>query len=399
MFPAVLLLYAWWRRGRIGWRDIAEDVPFFAVSIVLGLVTIQLQTARAMAHIPAPSEGLPGRIGAAGPAALFYLAKAILPLNLMPIYPDWSLAGPFPWMALAWCTIAAGLGFCWAKRASWGRHALFGFGFFFLNLLPILGIVPMAYLRISRISDHFAYLSLVGLIGLVAAAAGRWRAAARPPLFWTCAAIAAVACAGASRNYARVFASEETLWTYALRFNPKAWLAHNNLGIILAQSGRFDEAIAHGDEAVRLRPGFAEARSNLGLTLTEARRLPEAIDQLTEAVRLDPDLAGARLNLGRALLAAGRAPEAVVQLEQVLRLEPASPEARRNLAIAYNNFGNALARTGSLPEAVAEFQRALQLDPGNGGTHRNLGHALQAMGETREASAQFAEADRLDQNR
>ena len=399
MFPAVLLLHAWWSRGRVGWRDLAEEAPFYAVSIILGLVTIQFQTARAMAHISLPPEGMEGRIGEAGPAAFFYLAKAVLPLNLMPIYPDWSLGGPFPWRALAWCAIAGGLGLCWAKRSSWGRHALFGFGFFFLNLLPVLGIIPMAYLRISLVSDHFAYLPLVGLIGLVAAAAGRWRAKASPPLFWTCAALATTACAGESWNYSRVFASAETLWTYALQLNPNAWLAHNNLGIVLAQSGRFDEAIAHGEEAVRLRPGFAEARNNLGLTLTEAHRLPEAIDQLSEAVRLDPDLAGARLNLGRALLAAGRAPEAVVQLEQVLRLEPASPEAPRNLAIAHNNFGNALARAGSLPEAVVEFERALQLDPGNGGTHRNLGHALQAMGNTREASAQLNEADRLEQRR
>jgi tetratricopeptide (TPR) repeat protein len=395
MFPAVLLLYAWWRRGRVGWRDLAEDAPFFAVSLVLGLITVQFQTARAMAHVPMPAEGLAGRIGSAGPAAVFYLAKAVLPLNLMPIYPD----GPFAWWVLAWCAIAAGAGVCWAKRTSWGRHALFGFGFFFLNLLPVLGIVPMAYLRISRVSDHFAYLPLVGLIGLVAAAAGRWRATARPVLFWACAALAVAACISASRNYAGVFRSEETLWVYALERNPGAWLAHNNLGIVLAKSGRFDEAIAHGEEAVRLRPGFAEARSNLGLTLTEARRLPEAIGQLTEAVRLNPDLAGARLNLGRALLAAGRAQEAVMQLEQLLRLEPASPEARRNLAIARNNYGNALARAGRLPEAVAEFQRALQLDPGNAGTHRNLGHALQAMGDARGAEAEFAEADRLDQNR
>ena len=399
MFPVILLLYAWWRRGRIGGRDFAAGAPFLAVSAVLGAVTIHLQATRAIAHLPMPAESLLHRVAAAGPAAVFYLFKAVLPVGLVPIYPDWSLDGPIPAKALAWCAIAAGLGWCWMRRATWGRHALFGFGFFLLNLLPVLGIVPMAYLRISRVSDHFAYLPLVGLIGLVAAAAGRWRSTASPPVFWTCAILAAACCAGASRHYASVFASEETLWTYTLRHNPQAWLAHNNLGIVLAQSGRLDEAVFHGEEAVRLKPGFPEARSNLGLSLTEARRLPEAIDQLTVAVRLDPDLAGARLNLGRALLAAGRAPEAVVQLEQVLRLQPANPEAKRNLAIAHNNLGNALARAGTLPAAVSEFEKALQLDPNNSGTRRNLGHALQATGQTREASVQFDEADRLDQNR
>ena len=399
MFPVILLLYAWWRRGRVDWRDLGASAPFFAVSIVLGLITIQFQTTRAMAQLPIPAEGLASRVAAAGPALLFYLIKAVLPAGLLPIYPPFGLNGPVPWKALAWCAVIGGLLLCWMRRASWGRHALLGLGFFFLNLVPVLGVVPMAFLRISPVSDHFAYLPLAGLAGLAAAAAGRWRATARPSVFWVCAVLTVACCIGASRRYARNFASEEDLWVYTLQRNPRAWLAHNNLGIVLAQSGRLGEAIAHGEEAVRLQPGFPEARSNLGLALTEAHRLPEAIDQLTEAVRLNPNLAGARLNLGRALLAAGRGSEAVAQFEQVLSLQPQNPVARKDLAVAHNNFGNALARAGSLHEAVAEFERSLQLDPGNSGTHRNLGHALQAMGESREASLQFEEADRLERSR
>ena len=305
-------------------------------------------------------------LAAAGPALAFYLFKAVLPVGLLPIYPPFGLNGPIPWKALAWCAVIGGLFLCWIRRASWGRHALFGFGFFFLNLIPVLGIVPMAFLRISLVSDHFAYLPLAGLAGLAAATAGRWRVTARPSVFWVCAVLAIACCAGASRRYARNFASEEDLWTYTLQRNPRAWLAHNNLGIVLAQSGRLGEAIAHGEEAVRLQP-ISEARSNLGLALTEAHRLPEAIDQLTEAVRLNPNLAGAHLNLGRAR-GGGPGPKPSPESEKVRGLQPQNPEARKNLAVAHNNLGNALARAGSLPEAVAEFGRALQLDPGNSGT-------------------------------
>src|SRR5208283_3227778 len=106
------------------------------------------------------------------------------PVGLLPIYPPLGLDGPVPWKAMAWCAVIGGLCLCWMRRASWGRHALFGFGFFFLNLIPVLGIVPMAFLRISLVSDHFAYLPLAGLAGLAAAAAGRWRVTARPSVFW-----------------------------------------------------------------------------------------------------------------------------------------------------------------------------------------------------------------------
>ena len=40
LFPLVILLYAWWRRGRIGWNDLKTSLPFFGVSLLLGLITI-----------------------------------------------------------------------------------------------------------------------------------------------------------------------------------------------------------------------------------------------------------------------------------------------------------------------------------------------------------------------
>jgi len=38
MFPVVILLYAWWKRGRVGVRDLAGNAPFFALSVVLGAI-------------------------------------------------------------------------------------------------------------------------------------------------------------------------------------------------------------------------------------------------------------------------------------------------------------------------------------------------------------------------
>jgi tetratricopeptide (TPR) repeat protein len=38
----------------------------------------------------------------------------------------------------------------------------------------------------------------------------------------------------------------------------------NNLGAALAEVGRYEEALVHLEEAVRLRPGYADAERNLG---------------------------------------------------------------------------------------------------------------------------------------
>ncbi len=363
MFPAILLLHAWWLRGRIGRRDLAETAPFFAVSLVLGCATVHLQAARAMAGLPMPTEGLATRLAAAAAAAWFYLSKAVLPIHLLAIYPRWPAGGALTAAGVAgWAGVAAAFAWFWARRSGWGRHAILGFGSFLLNLAPALGLVPMAFLRISRVSDHFAYLGLASLAGLAAAAVGRFRAAAPRPALVACAGILIAACALASRRDAANFTGEEALWRHTLERNPGAWLAENNLCIALANSGRPAEGIAHGQAAVRLQPGFPEAHANLGLALTQAGRPGEAIGQLEEALRLNPDLAGARLGL----------------------------------AVAHNNRGGARARGGRLADAVADFEAARDLEPANAGIRRNLAFALHELGRDREALDQMDEAERLD---
>jgi Flp pilus assembly protein TadD len=399
LFPAFLLLYAWWRRGRIGLRDLAASAPFFAIAFSLGLVTVHLQAARAMAHLALPAEGWVARLAAAGPAAWFYLLHGLFPFPLLPIYPRWTFAGPIPWRTAAWLGLGLGAAWTWHRRATWGRGVLWVLGAFGLSLLPILGLVPMAYLRIARVSDHFAYLALAALCGGVAAAAGHWRAAIRPAVFGGGWALVLAGALLASRRYAGHYTSEEALWRYTLARNPAAWLAENNLAIVLTQSGRAEEAVAHGEAAVRLQPAAAEARSNLGLALTEAHRLPEAVVQLEAAVRLRPDLAGARLNLGRALVLAGRETDALPELAAALRLAPADATIRHTLSVAHNNRANRLARAGQLPAAVDEYRQAIAVEPANPGPHRNLAYALHALGHEAEALTELDLSARLARSR
>jgi len=346
-----------------------------------------------------PAEDWVAGLAAAGPAAWFYLLHGLFPFPLLPIYPRWTFAGPVPWRTAAWLGLGLGAAWAWHRRATWGRGVLWVLGAFGLSLLPILGLVPMAYLRIARVSDHFAYLALAVLCGGVAAAAGRGRSAISRVARGAGAALVLAAALVASRRYATHYASEEALWRYTLARNPSAWLAENNLAIVLAQSGRAEEAVVHGEAAVRLRPDEAEARSNLGLALTEAHRLPEAVVQLESAVRLRPDLAGAHLNLGRALVLAGRESDALPELATALRLAPADATVRHTLSVAHNNRANRLARAGLLSAAVDEYRQAIAVEPANPGPHRNLAYALHALGHDAEAITELDLSARLARSR
>jgi tetratricopeptide (TPR) repeat protein len=388
MFPAVILLYAWWKRGRIDRRDLAASAPFFGVSLALGLVTIWFQHHRAIGNVALGVGGLPSRLAGAGLAVAFYFFKWIWPVGLLPIYPRWSLDPPSLAPILPWIGLAVLFAWLGTRRAPWSRAALFGLGWFFLNLLPVLGLVPMAYQRISWVADHFAYLPLVGLAGLAAAGAGAMQSRLCPGKTWPIAGVAGALgflLAGESHRYAGIFRDEPTLWSYTLERNPNAWLAHNNLGKAYFLQGRMLDASAQFQQALAINPDDAEAHFNLGLVLANDGRQAEAMAESETALRLRPAFPEAENSVGNGFLRTGRPAEAITAYAAALRLNPDYPEAHANL-------GAALIATGNLPRAIVELERALQLKPDYPEAHFNLGNALQQTGRPSEAIDQYRQA-------
>jgi hypothetical protein len=92
----------------------------------------------------------------------------------------------------------------------------------------------------------------------------------------------------------------------AVRLRPQAAEANNNLGLVLADLGRFEQAEACYHEALRLNPGYAEAHTNLGCALKELNRVEEALACFDMALRLAPDSHSSRYNRGLTLLQAGQ---------------------------------------------------------------------------------------------
>jgi tetratricopeptide (TPR) repeat protein len=169
----------------------------------------------------------------------------------------------------------------------------------------------------------------------------------------------------------------------AIRVRPEYAEAHNNLGLVLIQSGNDEEGIAALREAVRLAPAYAEARTNLGAALTPTDA-EAAVKELEEAVRLAPGSVKALFNLA---VAYGASPthgprKEIEHLEKVIAIAPDFPRA--HLAL-----GKALLQDGKAAEAVAALQNAVKLEPEGGEANYQLGLALVRAGRKEEGAAQI----------
>jgi len=388
MFPVAMLLHAWWRRGAVRFRDLARSAPLFVVSLLLGLVTLHFQHAKAIGDEPIPVGGPASRVALAGMELAFYLGKVLLPVGLSPIYPRWEIDPPRAWQFLPWVGLAVAAAWAWSARATWGRHAILAVGFFVVMLLPVLGFVTIAYMRITWAADHFLYLPMISLVAAAAAAATVWRDSLPPgsrgPA--TAAGLAViVALAVAATRSSAVWVDERTLWTHTLARNPDAWQAHNRLGGALFSAGETDAAHDHFLAATRLRPDLGETHTNLGQTLLLRGRREEAIAAFEKAVEVSPGVPLLRQNLAAGYAAIGRLDDAERVLAKLVEEYPDSLPVRGRRA-------EILVRQGRLVEAAAQYRIILERDPRNASVWNNRGVALAGLGRTDEAAACFRTA-------
>lgn len=295
----------------------------------------------------------------------------------------------------------------------------FALAFFFLVLAPSSSVVPVAT---QVIAEHRMYLALAAVTALAAAGLHRWLG--RAALAVGIAAACALGAVTVARN--RDYASELGLWQDVAAKRPQNARAHANIGRVLSEQGREEEALAAFGESLRLRPEQPQTLFNAGLSLTNLGRIDEARGRYAAAVQLDPDYIDARINLGVVLLEKGLTAEALGHLAEAVRLAPEMPEAlsvwgsalaqagrfgeaetalNRALAKAtepgmiatlHFNLGNVGMSSGRPDQAVREFALAAQFEPGNPAAHFNLAMALLRVGgRNAEAVAQLQQVLRL----
>jgi len=380
MLPVILLgIIAWHRRLQL--KDFALMLPFFFVSGILVITDIWFQKHGATEVFR--NAGFLERLLGAGGVVWFYLTKALLPINLLFIYPQWHVRVDDPrWWTPLLAAVALTV-ILWRYRAEFTRPALFAWGYFCLALVPVLGFTDVQFMQYSLVADHYEQLALIGAVAFVCSASSLLL----PPFYFRriVASLVVFILAVLTWRQCGIYRNAETLYRATLDRNPDTWLAQSNLGSILYRSGRVQESIAHYEAALRLKPDLFEAQNDLGLALTATGRLPEALEHFAQAIQLHPDNAAVFYNAGTALAGMGRLPEAVGCYERAIQLKPQFAEAHQDL-------GAALTQLGRLTEAVQQFEEAIRLRPGYFEAHANLGTVLAQLGRTAEARIEFEAA-------
>ncbi|PWU11494.1 MAG: hypothetical protein C5B50_23200 [Verrucomicrobia bacterium] len=433
--PLVFLGLAWWRRGKSGKEDLLKSAPFICASILLGLLTVWFERHRTGSPWVMRPESFWAQLAGAGWAVWFYISKALVPLRLSLVYPDWRVKDSSPASYIPLLLFAGLAALFWRNRRSWGRACLFCLACYVVMLLPVLGFMNIGFLNYSRVADHWQYFSVICPIALtVAFLSTPWRKYAKvaqtsksavsptssrqtvparcrenmspdllrraptarlrfphPALGADNVAFGIVALLSfwsLTWLHSGWFVDAKTLWSHTLAVNPSAWIAHHQLGMELQAEGKSDEAISHYELALRGRPDFAVAEVNWGLALQSRGAMEQAERHILAALRLDPDLPEAHNDLANLLAQERRAQEALTHSLRAVALRPDWAEPHFNAANAYFLLTNST-------QAVAEYSAALRLKPDYAEAHQNLGALFEQLGDNQQAAKQYTELVKL----
>ena len=170
---------------------------------------------------------------------------------------------------------------------------------------------------------------------------------------------------------------------------PNCW---NNLGILAAREGKYDEAIDLFRHALEIDPEHSIALQNLGSAYRQKKDWPNAKKALERALELNPDDPEANYSMGMVYAQQNDTDHAYEYLQKATVLRPVYPEALNNLGILF-------LRTRRPADAIQSFEQCIRVAPTYDQAYLNLARVYMIEGDRDKAKNVLKEllAQRPDQ--
>ncbi|MFH0997704.1 MAG: tetratricopeptide repeat protein [Pseudomonadota bacterium] len=337
---------------------LVEKFPFLMLSFLSCLITLTVQHKAAASIEMVP---LTARIANSFISYTEYLAKMICPFPLAVLYP---LRMYLFWKLTASLFVVVSISFLAIRKLQRRPWLAVGWFWYIGTLIPVIGLVQVG---VQGYADRYTYIPLIGLFIMIA-----WQVPEMAQS-WRHRTFALSVCAAGILSVLWVLTSFQirhwenniTLFEHALKATSENFVAHNNLGISLAEKGNFDEAIVHYHKAIRIFPSFCDPYFNLGFTSYKQGEIQEAIYHFQDGIACNPNFAPAYYFLGNLHFELKQIDNAIIYYKKALKIRPNDVEVM-------NNLGISLALIGKSDESLALFKEAIRINPDFAYARKNI---------------------------
>lgn len=429
VFPVVLILLDYWRyeqsnsrRKKWNWQKIiVPKIPFFIVSLIMGIVTIYTQSHKAIAGIDTFTFLQKFLFVCYG--FVMYIIKAIIPFKLSAFYPYPNLKTAVPmvfnFMPIAAMFIIAAI---WYSRR-YTKIVVLGTAFFLINIVLVLQFISVGA---AIMADRYTYIPYIGIFIILGYGFDRFMRQAKTKN--TVALIAALYISILSfLTYERtkIWDNDEIIWTDAIEKYPNSIVALNNRAAYYNDSEQVDKALSDFNRVLQLNPKYfnslvgrssvyrktgefekalKDAKAAIAIDKTDERpyitmggvyfqqqQYSESLKNIDIALSINPKNTDGVLNKGILLSIEGDFQASVPFFTQHIQLRPDDARAYFYRGISHHNLQKNQA-------AIKDFNKALRLEPQNAQAYVKRSETYLAMGNKAQALKDAQKAKSLGMN-
>jgi tetratricopeptide (TPR) repeat protein len=404
---------------KLNFKLVIEKIPFFALSLVIGLIGIYFLGEQGSLEDKTHYNILQRLIIGAHSYGV-YVLKFIFPYKMVPLYPYPSSLPGYFYISPVYAAAVLG-GLYWAFRKDY-KPIVFGVLFFTFNVMFVLQIVGAGQ---GFLADRFTYLPYIGFFFIVAY---YWnQIIQQKSKFQTIAKVgmAAYLLLFAVMTYIQtgIWKNSATLWTHTIKYYDNTPLPFRNRGNYYRDEGQRDLAMADYNSALALKQeddGIYNSRAKLyfgqekyqlaltdydkaisldgskgeywinrGATKAALGNYQAALSDVTKGIELAPDMSSGYLNRSLLHSTLGQNNKAIQDIEKYLTIEP-------NHAELWYELGRLKRIQGRNQDALKDFNRALQLNPNHGLFYLERSRAYFGLGNKQQAKRDALQAKQLN---
>ncbi|HPI31287.1 MAG TPA: glycosyltransferase family 39 protein [Bacteroidales bacterium] len=368
ILPLVMLLFDYYLNRKFTWKTLAEKIPFFAISLVFGVLAMNSQKA-AMPVTEEQIIPIIDRLFIVANSFITYIIKAFVPYKLSALYPYPADLGNGLSVTyyISAIVLALLLFFVWYSRR-WGKDIIFGFLFFVITIILVLQIITVGN---ATMADRYTYVPYIGIFFIV----GKLfeNLSEKPNKSFKNIVLMALIAGGiifTAVTFFRIdqWKNDETLFSDVMKKYPENPLAYNNRGcyyLKIAQSDSlnagqkeayFNKSFQDFNNLIKVNNNYASAYHNRGLANYFLKDYVAAIKDFDTEIKKNPEKEELYFDRGNAKKDLMDFAGAIKDFDKVIELDPKAENA-------YFNRGNVKKEINDFAGAIADYDKAIEIDP------------------------------------
>ena len=390
MLPLSMLLVDYYMDGKISFKSIFSKLPFFIMSLVIGIVGIMALSNEGSIENADETYNMFTRLFIGSYSLMIYLIKAVIPFRMSPLYP-YPASMP-TWFYATMAIVPITIWFINKQYKAGNRIWVFGLGFFITNIFMLLQVLGAGQ---GFIADRFTYIPYFGLFFIIGYYANQYLVVPSKGMITTALlCVSFIAYGAITYNQNTVWKDSENLWSHVLKYYQQVTLPWGNRANFRRGEGRIMDALSDYNKAISLQPSAQtfNSRARLYFDISNSPDTLElALNDYNKAIELDPKNGEFLSNRGATYARLGNFAKALEDMNKGVEYNPKNEAGFKNRSVLYF-------QTGQLDLALADMQSYLKLSPFDADIWFEVGRIYAGKGNWDEALANLNQAIRINQS-